>query len=109
MPFQKFNKTLLALLLSISCLSANESIDLDENILSKDRLEILKLEKEQIQEDSSKLKKDWINPIMYSWSKNIGETYTTEKSLIAIDNLYLKQVVFIKLLNMQILLKNTQI
>jgi len=64
---------------------ANETNKLDESIISKDRLEIFNLTKEQIEEDSSKLKKDWINPINYTYSKNYGETYDTEKSLISID------------------------
>lgn len=40
-----------------------------ETLLSKDRLEIFNLNKEQIQEDTKKLKRDLINPISYTLSK----------------------------------------
>jgi len=57
----------------------------DDSILSNDRNKNFDLSKEQIKEDSSKLKKDWINPITYKYTKNLGEDYKTSKSVISID------------------------
>ncbi len=74
-----------AIFLLTSSLFASQAEKLDESILSKKRLEIFDLSKEQIEEDSSKLKKDWINPIMYTYSKVYGENYDTEKSLVSVD------------------------
>ncbi|PLY08594.1 MAG: TolC family protein [Arcobacter sp.] len=71
--------------LASSSFAAQTTDKLDDSILSKKRLEIFDLSKEQIEEDSSKLKKDWINTIMYTYSKVYGETYDTEKSLVSID------------------------
>jgi hypothetical protein len=85
MQFLKFKLSLATIFFIASSTFANESTKLDDTILSKKRLEIFDLSKEQIEEDSSKLKKDWINPIMYTYSKVYGETYDTEKSLVSID------------------------
>ena len=85
MPSVKFKFLLLTLLATTINVVALETDKLDENILSKDRLDLFNLNKEQVEEDSSKLKKDWINPIMYTYSKNYGEFYDTEKSFISID------------------------
>lgn len=57
----------------------------DEKILSDKRLKNFDLTKEQIQEDSSKLKKDWINPITYQYGSNLGEEDKTRRSLISIN------------------------
>ncbi len=57
----------------------------DEKILSEKRLKNFDLTKEQIQEDSSKLKKDWINPITYQFTNNLGEDYKTQRSMISIN------------------------
>jgi len=57
----------------------------DERILSEKRLKNFDLTKEQIQEDSSKLKKDWINPITYQYTNNLGEDYKTQRSMISIN------------------------
>ena len=57
----------------------------DEKILSDKRLKNFDLSKEQIQEDSSKLKKDWINPITYQYGSNLGEEDKTRRSLISIN------------------------
>ena len=43
------------------------------------------LNQKQVNEDSSKLKKDWINPITYQYTKYLGEDYKNEKSTIAIN------------------------
>lgn len=85
MQFLKFRLSLATIFFLASSTFANESTKLDDTILSKKRLEIFDLSKEQIEEDSSKLKKDWINPIMYTYSKVYGESYDTEKSLVSID------------------------
>lgn len=75
-------KLLLCSLISLN-LYANEAFD--ENIISDKRLENFTLSKEQIEEDSSKLKKDWINPIQYQFTKNLGEEDKTERSVISIN------------------------
>ena len=62
MPSLK-SKTLALLLLSSFALNAEEIPKVDESILSKDRLELFNLEKKQVEEDSSKIKKDWNNTI----------------------------------------------
>lgn len=80
MPFLKSKPLCLALLLVATSSFANE-----ENILSKERLEIFELSKKQNIENSSKLTKDWINPINYTYSQKYGETYDTTKSYISIN------------------------
>ena len=84
MHFQKSNKIklLLCSLISVN-LFANEN--LDESILSDNRKKTFDLEKEQAKEDSSKLKKDWINPITLQFKKNLGDEYKGETSLISIN------------------------
>lgn len=59
--------------------------ELDENILSNSRKKVFDLNEEQAKEDSNKLKKDWINPITYKFTKNLGQDYKNEKSLISIN------------------------
>ncbi len=81
----RFKLSLAAIFLVASSSFSSETDKLDESILSKKRLEIFDLSKEKIEEDSSKLKKDWINPITYTYSKVYGEVYDTEKSLVSID------------------------
>mgnify|MGYP000962698280 CR=1 FL=1 len=49
------------------------------------RLKNFELSSEQIKEDSSKLKKDWINPITYQYTNNLGEEYKTQRSVISIN------------------------
>lgn len=81
MHLQKLNKLLLSLLLvSPFSLFAQE-----EKVLSQDRLNLFELEQKKANEDSSKLKKDWINPIQYQFTKNLGEDYENEKSMITIN------------------------
>lgn len=80
----KSNKAkLLFCSLALSNLFAQNGFD--EKILSDKRLKNLELSKEQIKEESSKLKKDWINPITYQYGKNLGEDFKTDKSLISIN------------------------
>jgi len=83
MHFQKFAK-LSSLLLFISlplCLNAQEQ----ESILSKDRLDLFKYSQEQNEENSAKLKKDWINPITLTYAKSYGEKYDTSRSMVSIN------------------------
>ncbi len=85
MLLAKFKISFASLLVLSTLANANENQTLEESILSKDRLDLFDLSKKQIEEDSSKLKKDWINPINYTYSKVYGEFYDTEKSYISID------------------------
>lgn len=57
----------------------------DEKILSEKRLKNFDLSQEQIKEDSSKLRKDWINPITYQYTNNLGEDDKTQRSMISIN------------------------
>ncbi len=82
MHLQKLNKIFLISLLFTTFLNANE---VDENILSQDRLNIIDFNKKQNEENSSKLKKDWINPITFSYSRNYTDTYDTARSMISIN------------------------
>ena len=85
MHFQKSSniKLLLCSLISLNLFS--QSILNNDSILSDPRKKTFELSKNQIIEDSSKLKKDWINPIQYQFTKNFGEDYDTEKSVISIN------------------------
>ena len=52
------------LLCSLICVNIYASEDaFDDKIISDKRLKNFELSNEQIKEDSSKLRKDWINPI----------------------------------------------
>lgn len=58
----------------------------DQSILSKDRLNIFDYSQEQNKENSSQLKKDWINPIIYKYSHNYGDNNVdSKKSYISIS------------------------
>lgn len=57
----------------------------NEEILSENRKKTFQLQEEQAKENSSKLKKDWINPITLQYVKNLGDEYKNEKSLITIN------------------------
>ncbi len=57
----------------------------DKSILSEDRLNLFDYKKKQNEENTNKLKKDWINPINLTLSKNYGEVYNTTKSMININ------------------------
>ena len=88
MLLAKFKTSLTSLLILSTLAGANENQTLEESILSKDRLDLFDLSKKQIEEDSAKLKKDWINPINYTYSKTFSDystSYETEKSYISID------------------------
>jgi outer membrane protein TolC len=85
MHFQKSTniKLLLCSLISFN-LFANE-FSLKEDILSDTRQKSFDLTQKKANEDSAKLKKDWINPITYQYTKNLGEEYKNEKSVISIN------------------------
>lgn len=57
----------------------------DKNILSNDRLNLFNYNETQNEEDSSKLKKDWINPITLTYTKSYTDLYDTSKSAINIS------------------------
>ena len=76
-------KLLICSLISLNLYASNEAFD--EKIISEKRLETFNLSKEQIEEDSSKLRKDWINPITYQFSNNLGEEDKTQRSVISIN------------------------
>ncbi|MFA6788726.1 MAG: TolC family protein [Arcobacteraceae bacterium] len=73
--------SVLTLVLGIASLSlyANDAI------LSQDRLELFDLSKKQAEEDASKLKKDWINPITYKLSQTQNEEHNPLKSVISVN------------------------
>ena len=62
------------------------SLYAQDTILSEDRKSIFKYSQEKIEEDSSKLQKDWINPIQYSYTQNNGDGVDkSKKSLVSIS------------------------
>jgi len=79
MHLRRFSTFIVITILASLSLYANEAI------LSKDRLEIFDLSKEKAQEDASKLKKDWINPITYKLSKTQKEDHNPLKSTISVN------------------------
>ncbi len=76
-------KLLLCSLIFSSLYAQTEAFD--EKILSDKRLKDFDLSQEQIKEDSSKLRKDWINPITYQYTNNLGEDDKTQRSMISIN------------------------
>jgi outer membrane protein TolC len=85
MHFQK-SISIKLLLSSFIAFNLNASnLQLSEEILSDTRNENFSLSQKKANEDSSKLKKDWINPITYQYTKNLGEDYQNEKSVISIN------------------------
>lgn len=85
MHFLKLTKISIVSILSLNIfLYAQENVQ-QENILSKDRLDLFKYSQEQNEQSSAKLKKDWINPITLTYSKTYGENYDTTKSLVSIN------------------------
>ncbi len=89
MHLVKLNKFLVLSLFSIftlsSCAFLNAQEPLEQQILSEDRLNLFEYNKEQNMESSSKLKKDWINPIDLSISKSYGDVFDSTKSSISIN------------------------
>lgn len=85
MHLQKSAKfALLPLILLPLFLSAQES-NVDEKILSEDRLNIFQYNQEQNEQSSSKLRKDWINPVTLSYGKTKSDSSNTVKSAISIS------------------------
>lgn len=79
-------KLLICSLISLNLFATDDTKNaFDTKIISEKRLKNIELSKEQIKEDSSKLRKDWINPITYQYTKNLGEDEKTERSLISIN------------------------
>ena len=76
-------KLLLCSLICVNLYASNEAFD--EKIISDKRLKKFELSSDQIKEDSSKLRKDWINPITYQYTNNLGEDYKTQRSVISIN------------------------
>jgi outer membrane protein TolC len=76
-------KLLLCSLIFSSLYAQTEAFD--EKIISDKRLKNFDLSQEQIKEDSSKLRKDWINPITYQYTNNLGEDDKTQRSMISIN------------------------
>lgn len=73
--------SLLLLVASFSSLLAQ-----DQNILSQDKKDVIKYSSQKIEEDSSKLKKDWINPVTYTYTQQDGSKEDkSEKSVITIS------------------------
>jgi len=86
MHLQKLLKfSFIPLVLVPLFLSAQEKNSVDEKILSEDRLNLFKYNKDKNEESSSKLKKDWINPINLSLTKSKSDTSNTLKSAININ------------------------
>lgn len=76
---RKFKLLPFILISSLSILSANE------DYLSQKKHEILNYSYDKANEDSNKLKNDWINPITYQYIYSNTEVYDTHKSYISIS------------------------
>ena len=57
----------------------------EKSILSNNKLNLFKYDKQQNIQESEKLKKDWINSIDLNYSKTFTDTYDTTKSMVTID------------------------
>ena len=76
-------KLLLCSLICINVYAVDDAFD--DKIISDKRLKNFELSNEQIKEDSSKLRKYWINQITYQYTNNLGEEYKTQRSVISIN------------------------
>lgn len=85
MHFQKSTKYLLLVLLTAPLFLSADNKTVDEKILSDDRLNLFNYDRKQNEESSSILRKDWINPITLSYSKEYGDIYDSAKSAINIS------------------------
>ena len=85
MHFQKSTKYILLAFLSAPLFLSAADKQIDEKILSDDRLNLFDYSEKQNEESSSTLKKDWINPITLSYSKSYGDLYDSAKSAITIN------------------------
>ncbi|RXJ65451.1 hypothetical protein CRV08_15145 [Halarcobacter ebronensis] len=84
MHFQKSAKIVFFTIFCPFFLFSQEN-KIDEKILSDDRLKLFDYSKKQNEESSSKLRKDWINPITFSYEKSKSDTNDTLKSAINIS------------------------
>ncbi len=80
MPLKRFKKIPFISLALSAALFANEN-----NILSDNKNQILNYSYEKAKEDSSKLSKDWINPVTYQYAYSDGEEYQTVSSSISVS------------------------
>ncbi len=81
---KKSNKIKLLLLLFLTSSSVANDF-LSDEILSQERKESFILSQEQLKENSNKLKKDWINPIILQYKKNLGKENKTSQFIISIN------------------------
>ena len=81
----KSNRLIALFFISTSFLFAQDYSSLEKSILSKNREKSFELERNKAKEDSSKLEKDWINPIKLQYKKDLGDTYQDEQSIISIN------------------------
>lgn len=79
-----FRSSNILKIILISSLYTSVSGD-DFNNLNKTKKDILNYSYKKIDQDSAKLKKDWINPISYSYIYNKDKDYTTTKSIISVS------------------------
>lgn len=84
MHLLKSNKSLILYICTALLIPAFLNAQQKE-ILSDDRLNLLEYSQEQNQENSDKLKKDWINPITLTYAKSYGDLYDYVKSSITIN------------------------
>lgn len=85
MLYHRFHKTKLLLASLVFTNIYAQDILYDDSILSTPRKKTLDLQKEQNIQNSSKLKKDWINPIQIQYKKNLGEDNKTSQLLVSIN------------------------
>ncbi len=83
MHLKQFSRSLFFSIFASTYLFANE---MKEEILSEDRLELFNLTQEQIIQESSKLRKDWINPITYKLLKTYNnDNHDPLRSTISVN------------------------
>lgn len=85
MPFVKSAKIKLFLCSFISLNLYAQNQLYDDSILSDTRKKSFELSIKQNKQNSKKLKKDWINPILLQYKKNLGEDNKTGQVLISIN------------------------
>ena len=86
MHFQKLPKIVVLTTIFIPLLLlSQEQNSVNEKILSNDRLKLFEYSEEQNEQSSSKLRKDWINPITLSYEKSKSDTNDTLRSAINIS------------------------
>jgi len=78
-------KTYKNILISFLLVSSTGFASEHESLLSNNKLDIINYSYLKALEDSSKLSKDWVNPITYKYIYNNGENYDTQKSFISIS------------------------